>query len=321
MALWVTFWGTRGSIPVSLDSASIRDKLAHALVAASGKRLDTQEKARAWVDSELDFAVSHTFGGNSACVQLDAGDNEHVLCDLGSGVRVFGNHVFSRDGPAKANVFHVFQSHLHWDHIMGFPFFAPAYVPGNRIRIYGCHANLEEALRRQQDPPSFPVSFDRLGASIEFVTLQPGRSYEIAGWSVTPKLQSHSGDSYGYRFVRDGRIIVYSTDSEHRLDVPDAVEGAATFFADADLVIFDAMYSLAEAVSVKEDWGHSSNVVGVELCQLANVKHLVLFHHEPANNDERIAEIWRETLRYEEISRTGEPLRISVAYDGLEIEL
>src|SRR5438445_11393275 len=64
MALWVTFWGTRGSIPVSLDSASIRDKLAHAIVAASGKRLDTQEKARAWVDSELDFSVSHTFGGN-----------------------------------------------------------------------------------------------------------------------------------------------------------------------------------------------------------------------------------------------------------------
>jgi ribonuclease BN (tRNA processing enzyme) len=114
---------------------------------------------------------------------------------------------------------------------------------------------------------------------------------------------------------------VYSTDSEHRLDVPDEVEGAATFFADADLVIFDAMYSLAEAVSVKEDWGHSSNVVGVELCQLANAKHLVLFHHEPANDDERIAQIWRETLRYEEISRTGDALRVSAAYDGLEIEL
>src|SRR6266852_4880492 len=98
MALWVTFWGTRGSIPVSLDSASIRDKLARAIVAASGKRLDTQEKARAWVDSELDFAVSHTFGGNSPCVQLDAGDPEHVLCDLGSGVRAFGNHVLARDG-------------------------------------------------------------------------------------------------------------------------------------------------------------------------------------------------------------------------------
>jgi phosphoribosyl 1,2-cyclic phosphodiesterase len=321
MALWVTFWGTRGSIPVSLDCASVRNKLASAIVSASGKGLDTQEKARAWVDTELDFAVSHTFGGNSACVQLDAGDQEYVLCDLGSGVRAFGNHVSSRDGPSKKNTFHVFLSHVHWDHIMGFPFFGPAYVPGNKIRIYGCHAHIEQALRRQQDPPSFPVPFDSLAASIEFITLQPGRSYEIAGWSVTARLQNHSGDSYGYRFVRDGRIIVYSTDSEHRLDIPDEVEGAATFFSDADLVIFDAMYSLAEAVSVKEDWGHSSNVVAVELCQLANAKHLVLFHHEPANNDERIAEIWRETLRYEEISRTGEPLRVSAAYDGMEIEL
>ena len=321
MALWVTFWGTRGSIPVSLDCASLRDKLASAIVSASNKGLDTQEKARSWVDTELDFAVSHTFGGNSACVQLVAGDAEYVLCDLGSGVRGFGNHVFSRDGPSKKNTFHVFQSHVHWDHIMGFPFFGPAYVPGNKIRIYGCHPNIEEALRRQQDPPSFPVPFDKLAASIEFVTLEPGRSYDIAGWKVTGRLQSHSGDSYGYRFVRDGRVIVYSTDSEHRLDIPDEVEGAATFFADADLVIFDAMYSLAEAVSVKEDWGHSSNIVAVELCQLANVKHLVLFHHEPANNDERIAQIWRETLRYEEISRTGRPLLVSAAYDGMEIEL
>jgi phosphoribosyl 1,2-cyclic phosphodiesterase len=319
--LWVKFWGTRGSIPVALDSATIRGKLTRAIVAAAGKGLDTQEKARAWVENQLEFSVSHTFGGNSACVQLDAGDKEYVLCDLGSGVRVFGNHVVARDGASKPNVYHVFVSHLHWDHIMGFPFFAPAYVPGNTVRIYGCHKELESALRRQQDAPCFPVPFHRLGASIEFVTLEPGRSYDVAGWSVTAKLQAHSGDSYGYRFVRDGRVVVYTTDSEHRLDDPSAVEAAATFFADADLVIFDAMYSLAEAVSVKEDWGHSSNVVGVELCQLANAKHLVLFHHEPANDDERIAQIWQETLRYEEISRSGESLRISMAYDGLEIEL
>jgi len=321
MALWVRFWGTRGSIPVSLDCAAVRDKLVNAIVSASGKGLDTQEKARTWVDTELDFSVSHTFGGNSACVQLDAGDEDYVLCDLGSGVRAFGSHVFKRDGPSKKNTFHVFLSHVHWDHIMGFPFFGPAYAPGNKIRIYGCHPNIEQALRRQQDPPSFPVPFDTLAATIEFVTLQPGRSYDIAGWKVTGRLQKHSGDSYGYRFVRDDRVIVYSTDSEHRLDIPDEVEGAATFFADADLVIFDAMYSLAEAVSVKEDWGHSSNVVAVELCQLANAKHLVLFHHEPANNDERIAQIWQETLRYEEISRSGRALQVSAAYDGMEIEL
>src|SRR5215831_743258 len=218
MALWVTFWGTRGSIPVSLDCASLRDKLASAIVSASDKGLDTQEKARNWVDTELDFAVSHTFGGNSACVQLDAGDGEYVLCDLGSGVRAFGNHVFSRDGPAKKNTFHVFQSHLHWDHIMGFPFFGPAYMPGNRIRVYGGHANLEAALRRQHGSPSFPVEFERLAAAVEFVQLEPGRSYEIGGLRVTPKRQFHPGDSYGYRLERDGRALVYSTDSEHKRD-------------------------------------------------------------------------------------------------------
>ena len=93
------------------------------------------------------------------------------------------------------------------------------------------------------------------------------------------------------------------------------------FFHGADLVIFDAMYSLADTVSVKEDWGHSSNVVGVELCQLAGVEHLCLFHHEPAYDDATIARVLDDTRRLEEITRAGHALRISAAYDGLEIEL
>jgi phosphoribosyl 1,2-cyclic phosphodiesterase len=321
MPLRVKFWGTRGSLPVALDSASLKDKLARALLASHGKDLGTPEKARAWVEDGLDFALSHTFGGDSPCVQLDSGRPEYLLCDLGTGARVFGNRVLARDGPGKANVFRVLMSHLHWDHIMGFPFFAPAYLPGNRIVIYGCHEELEQAFRRQHSAPSFPVPFERLGARIEFVTLAPDKVHEIAGWRVTPRRQNHSGDSYGYRFERDGRSIVYSTDSEYKLDNAADTEAVTHFFRDADLVIFDAMYSLADTVSVKEDWGHSSNVVAVELCQLARAKHLVLFHHEPANSDDKIASIWRETLRLEEITRTGAPLRVSAAYDGLEIEL
>src|SRR5262249_31455473 len=150
---------------------------------------------------------------------------------------------------------------LHWDHIMGFPFFTPAFVSGNRILIYGCHELLEHAFRRQQDEPSFPVGFDRLAASIEFVQLVPGRRYQIAGMAVTAMRQSHSGDSYGYRFERGGGSVVYSTDSEHKLADPQETEAFVSFFKSADLVIFDAMYSLADAVSVKEDWGHSSNIV------------------------------------------------------------
>lgn len=317
----IRIWGARGSLPVALSAGALQQKMVKALVAASGRNLDTEDKARAFIMNELDFAVSHTFGGNSPCVQIDVGGGEYLLCDLGSGARVFGNHVLAADGFARRNSFHVFMSHVHWDHIMGFPFFAPAYLPGNNVRIHGCHEALEEAFRRQHSAPSFPVEFDRLSAKIEFVKLEPGRNYEIAGVTVKAMLQAHSGDSYCYRFEHDGKAVVYSTDSEHKLDDPRQTEAFVAFFRNADLVIFDAMYSLADAVSVKEDWGHSSNIVGVELCQMAGVKRLCLFHHEPVFDDERILAVWRETRRLEEITRSGEPLAIYAAYDGLEIVL
>src|SRR5215510_13288574 len=228
----VRFWGTRGSIPVALTSATIKEKLVSALVRAAGRDLSTAEQARAFVERELDFDVSHTFGGNSSCVQIDIGGHEYILCDLGSGARVFGNHVLAKHGVGKANTFHILMSHPHWDHIMGFPFFMPAYIPGNVVRIYGCHATLEEAFRRQHGAPSFPVDFKQLGAKVEFVRLTPGEPAEVAGLTVTPKLQRHGGDSYGYRIERDGKILVYSTDSEHKLDEPETVRPFVDFFRD-----------------------------------------------------------------------------------------
>ena len=317
----VRFWGTRGSIPVALGSAALQDKLVAALVSAASRGLDTPDKARAFVERELPFEVSHTFGGNSSCVQIDTGGDEYVLCDLGSGARLFGNHVLAAHGPGRGHTFHVFMSHLHWDHIMGFPFFLPAYIPGNRVRIYGCHEGLEAAFRRQHAAPSFPVDFSRLGAAIEFVRLAPGQRHEIAGLTVRAMLQFHSGDSYGYRFERAGKTLVYSTDSEHKRDSPAETEAFVDLFRDADLVIFDAMYSLADAYSVKEDWGHSSNVVGVELAQLARVKHLCMYHHEPVFDDAKIAAVLRETRRLEEITRDGHRVEISSAYDGMEIAI
>jgi ribonuclease BN (tRNA processing enzyme) len=135
-------------------------------------------------------------------------------------------------------------------------------------------------------------------------------------------LQRHTGDSYGYRFDAGGKVLVYSTDSEHPLADPAHTERFVQFFAGADLVIFDAMYSLADAISVKADWGHSSNVVGVELCQMAGVRHLCLYHHEPVFDDTAIEAMLAETRRLEEITRgAAAPLRISAAYDGLDIRL
>jgi len=316
----VRFWGTRGSIPVAMTSAEVRRKLIAALMHAAGRTLDTPEKATAFLEREVDFAISHTFGGNSSCVQIVTGSTDYVLCDLGSGARVFGNDLLAARGSSD-HTFHVFMSHVHWDHIMGFPFFLPIYTPTNHIRIYGCHAELEEAFRGQHAAPFFPVDFSRLPATIEFVRLEPDRDYEIAGLRVRPKLQRHGGDSYGYRFEANDQVVVYSTDAEHKQDDLAEIKAFAEFFRDADLVIFDSQYSLAEATSIKEDWGHSSNVVGLELCQMAGAKRLCLYHHEPVSDDERIAALLAETRRLEEITRAERRVEILAAYDGMEIAL
>lgn len=318
----IRIWGARGSLPTAMDAKTLQDKLVAALLAANGKALDNAAKARDFVLHELDFAVSHTFGGNSPCVQIETGGDEHLLCDLGSGARAFAQHMMRTHGLAKKQTYHFVMSHMHWDHIMGFPLFTPIYIPGNRVIVYGCHEQLEAAFRRQHGAPSFPVAFDQLAAAIEFVTLKPGAAAQICGVKVSAMLQAHGGDSYCYRFERGGKSFVYSTDSEHKLEDAAATAKFVEFFRDADLVVFDAMYSLADAVSLKADWGHSSNVVGVELCQMAHAKRLCLFHHEPVFGDQEILNIWRETQRFEEITRPGDlPLEVLSAYDGMEIAL
>jgi phosphoribosyl 1,2-cyclic phosphodiesterase len=316
----VRFWGTRGSIPVALTTSDVRDKLAQALFQASGRTFRSYEEAHAFASSELDFSLTHTFGGHTPCVEIELPGDEYYVCDMGSGARPFGVHVLAKQARRPATI-NIFMSHVHWDHIMGFPFLGPAYVPGTTIRIHGCHDVLEHAFRLQQSPPCFPVTFEQLGAKIEFIHLEPDKPYLLNGLKVTPHLQLHGGDSFGYRFEHEGKVAIYTTDSEHKLENRTEAEAFANFFRNADLVIFDAMYALAEAISVKADWGHSSNIVGVELCQMARAKHLVLFHHEPANNDATLEGLLKEARRFEELTRGDHALKVSAAYDGLEIDL
>lgn len=317
----VHFWGTRGSLPISLTAGDVKKKVVAALTAANGRQFASEAEIDAFADT-LPFAVAGGFGGHSSCVELITGGDEHIICDLGSGARPLGQAKIAQFGPRKPQTYHVFLSHLHWDHLMGLPFFVPIYIPGNRIIIHGCHANMAEAVRLQMSAPCFPVDFGQIGATVEFDLLEPGCSYNIAGLNVTAKLQLHAGDSYGYRFEKDGKSVVYSTDSEHHVEDRVERDSFVQFFRNADLVIFDAMYCLAEAISIKADWGHSSNIVAVELCQEAGVKQLAMFHHEPVYSDEQLSRLLSDTRRFEEISRDGRPaLDVLSAYDGLSIEL
>jgi phosphoribosyl 1,2-cyclic phosphodiesterase len=323
----VKFWGTRGSLPVAATAGEVKKKIIAALEAANGLHFASTEEIARFADT-LPFAVVGSFGGNSPCVELigttHAAPNpsEHIICDIGSGARPLGHALLAAYGPGKPQTYHFFISHLHWDHLMGLPFFVPIYLPGNRIVMHGCHPHMEAAIRLQMSAPYFPVDFSQIGAKVEFNILQAGLDYDIAGFKVRAKLQLHTGDSYGYRFEREGKSVVYSTDSEHKLDNRPEQKNFVDFFHGADLVIFDTMYSLADAVTVKADWGHSSNIIAVELCQDAQVACLAMFHHEPIYDDAKLSSLLDETQHFEEITRDGRtPLKVISAYDGLTVNL
>lgn len=314
----VTLWGTRGSIPVANSVQSQQQKIRRILERAIAQKVHHYDQIEDFVRT-LPFALGQTFGGNTSCVEVQHSGDEYMLCDFGTGIRDFANKGIKN--RTEGNTFHVFISHLHWDHIMGFPFFNPAYIPGNTIHIYICHPQAKSTFEAQHASPNFPVKFEQLQADIQFHTMKPGVAESINGFNVVAKLQQHQDDSFAYRFEQNNQIVVYSTDSEHKAEDGAEAERFVEFFRDADLVIFDAMYSLIDAITLKEDWGHSSNLTGVELCQRANVKHLCLFHHDPIHSDQQIEDTLIQARQFEQITRIDEPLIVTAAYDGQRIQI
>ena len=326
----VYFWGTRGSLPASITAQTVRAKIIRAIKAAQGHNFGNDADIENFVDNELSFTIGGTYGSNTPCVEIKNGD-EYVICDAGTGLRDLGNHHMKliEQGLQRrsGSVFNIFVSHFHWDHIQGFPFFTPAYIPGNKVRIYGYHKNLKNYFEKQQNQPYFPVPLSSMSADIQFVVLKPEKSYEISGFEISGIEQKHPGDSYGFRFQKEGKTVVYSTDAEHRTSYDSIAREEnypfLDFFKEADLLIFDAQYDWNEAVLSKDDWGHSSYVAGVELAVKSNVKHLCLFHNEPTYTDERLEALLEDTRNYLKIynDHKPHPLKIDLAYDGYEIEV
>lgn len=317
------FWGSRGSLPSAINTRMIRTKIFKAIKASQAHRLETDEAIEAFIREHLPFSVSGTYGCSTPCIELRP-QAEFVLCDAGTGLRNFGN-AFMKSRETKQNpsppIFHIFISHPHWDHIQGFPFFAPAYLPGHQVHIYGCHQNLQQAFTEQQNAPFFPVPLAAMRAEILFHTLVPEQTYDIAGYTVRIIKQNHPGDSYGYCFEKNGKKIIYSTDAEHKKDAEEDEYAFINFFNKADLLIFDAQYTLLDALDMKENWGHSSNLAAVELAVRARVKHLCLFHSEHSYDDEMLEQFLNDTLEYLKIHAADHLLKIDLAADGLDIEI
>ncbi|WP_207680018.1 MBL fold metallo-hydrolase [Desulfonema magnum] len=314
----VVIWGSRGSLPASMRSETVRYKIYRAIEAARGHDLKSKQDIEQFIDTQLPFSVRGGYGTNTSCVEIRDGE-EYIIFDSGSGIRDFGNYVM-QTGNIPAT-FHIIMSHVHWDHICGFPFFIPAYIQGNRVNFYGFHDNMEQVFTNQQEPPCFPVPLRFMQAEKRFTQLELAKEYDIAGFRVRGIEQNHPQTSYGYSFEKDGKKIVYSTDSEHKENSNDEDYPFVDFFRDADLLIFDTQYSLMDAIHVKEDWGHSSNMIAVELAVRAGVKHLCMYHSEHTYSDATIDKMLRETKRYASIYDDSYRLRISHAFDGMEIEV
>ncbi len=314
------FWGTRGSLPYSVRPEQVKKKIEMALTEAVEYGLNNTDDVGDFIENNLSFDIRASYGCNTSCVELRWGP-EFIICDAGSGLRDLGDYVMT-SGLKPPQTFHIFQSHLHWDHIQGFPFFTPAYIPGNTIHIYGYHDQLEAAFVNQQMPPYFPVPLSAMSADIHFHVLDVSQTRNIAGVQVHGIKQVHPFDSYGYCFEKDGRKVVYSTDSEHQEESEKEDYAFIDFARNADVLVFDAQYRLVDHFITRRTWGHSSNIVAVELAVRADVKQLCLFHNEHTVDDHQLEKFLEETRTYLGIYTKGTSyMQIHLAHDGLEIDL
>jgi len=279
----LTFWGTRGSIPTP-GPQTIR------------------------------------YGGNTACLSITGPDNRLVILDAGSGLRPLGHELMSRRGLTITA--DVLLSHTHWDHIQGLPFFKPLSAGGNRFCVFGAAQGdvpLQEVLRRQMDPMVFPVPLEALAAQIEVQHIAEGE-FPIANFHVRAFRLRHPGTTLGYRLAptRGGRDIAYVTDNELGPGGTYSVsqdwrERLVQFLAGTDTLIHDAMYS-DQFIQQRAGWGHSTPRQAVDLAAEAECSRLMLFHHEPENDDAMLDQLVADARAH--ARRVAPRLVVEAAMEG-----
>jgi phosphoribosyl 1,2-cyclic phosphodiesterase len=275
MALSIRFWGVRGSCPSPGPETAL-------------------------------------VGGNTSCVEIDAGGTRFAL-DAGTGLRRLGGALAAGGAPVELNLL---LSHLHWDHIQGLPFFGPLYAPGTVLRIAGGTAamTLRDALRRQMSAPSFPVDWNDVPSKIETTEVRDGSRLRIGQADVHVARANHPDAVFAYRIEHGGRAIVYATDTEHYACVDPRLVALAQ---GADVLIYDAQYLPEEYAGQtgpsRVGWGHSTFEAGAALARAAGVSKLVLFHHDPTRSDEGVALIEKRAREHFD--------DVLAAREGLTIDL
>jgi len=259
------------------------------------------------------------YGGNTTCFEVRYG-KQRLIFDAGSGIRPLGTNIVEK-GP---NEIHIFLTHFHWDHIQGFPFFAPLYDPEDTIKVVGPKQrdiDVQNLFAGQMGPIYFPVPFSVVAAEMEFEHLNSG-TYEVGEAVLEVIRVKHPSFVLGYRAKVGGRTICFVPDNE--IDGPGYEVGEdwdrriRDFVLDADLLIHDSMYTEKEYEG-RVGWGHSTFEQSVRLAEESGVKHLLLFHHDPTRSDDELDTIVAR-LKDDALAR-GSTLRIEAAAEGADIRI
>lgn len=284
------------------------------------------------------------YGGNTACIELRfSGTDRLVIIDAGSGIRELGNHIMTRDLPKGPINLDIFLSHTHWDHIMGYPFFSPLYVPGTKIRVHGPVTHeadpLEKIVGGQMTYRYFPVRRADLAAEISYISLKEERLDLGDGIILITKYLNHPVLCLGYRFEYKGKVFCTAYDTEPYCNIfctdPDdpsydealALEGDIVvqeqnqelekFFKGADFLVYDSQYTQEEYTGPRIGWGHTPVEYAIASSQRVGVKKLALFHHDPMRTDAQLDELSKIHCQ----SEKNLCMDVFFAKEGMEIDL
>lgn len=271
-----------------------------------------------WVDQLTNRELSAdtaplTYGGETICTEITHGST-HLYADMGSGFRNAGRQALDR----KQTEHHVLLSHLHWDHIMGLPLFAPIHRTGHRLHIYHVHLDAPRHIKLLFNGVNFPLRWSEIKAEVVFHRLTLHRPRDFGPITVTPYELDHPGRAYGFRIQAGAAALAIALDTEATRRSADELGPDADLYRDADLLLIDAQYS-ADELADRQGWGHASPSRGIELARRFGISEVWLAHHDPAADDTTLDSVYRETRRG--LAGLGMDLRVGMAWDGLQITL
>ena len=310
----IRFWGVRGSLPSPLHQARIQEKIDAIVDQMLPEDLASKESKQRFL-AGLPPWLYGTVGGNTSCVSVAIEDfDELIIFDCGSGLRELG---LACTGESKPQKFHIVLSHFHWDHLMGFPFFDPAYNPSVTIDLYSPKPGLKEFLDGQMRTPYFPITMDIMAGQKNFHYLE--NSVQIGPAELSFREMCHPGGSFCYQLSHKGKRFIYATDTELATNDFLPSEENIRFFKNADVIVLDSQYTLGEAID-KYNWGHSAFSLSVDFAANWGIKRLVLFHHDPAYDDRKIHGMLQSARWYlERMDIKG--LEVCLAVENMEIIL